>query len=151
MLADMTLWWWVATAAAATLLLYLAFVLILVARGRHGDARALAGFVPDCAVLFTRLVRDPRLSRRKKILLAALAAYLALPFDLVPDFIPVAGQLDDAILVALALRILLRGDRELVVEHWPGPPQSLQLVLRLGGHRATAEVDSRGGYPDGHG
>lgn len=140
----MTFWWWVAAAAGATLLLYVAFVLILIARGRSSDARALAGFVPDCAVLFTRLVRDPRVPRRKKILLAALAAYLALPFDLVPDFIPIAGQLDDAILVALALRIILRGNRELVVEHWPGPPQSLQLILRLGGHRGARERDGRG-------
>jgi uncharacterized membrane protein YkvA (DUF1232 family) len=63
-----------------------------------------------------------------------LVAYLALPFDLVPDFIPLAGQLDDAILVALVLRtILQRSGRQLVEEHWPGPPSSLAFVLRLAG------------------
>lgn len=72
--------------------------------------------------------------RRRKLLLGALIAYLALPIDLVPDFIPVAGQLDDALLVAFVLRTVLRGaGRELVTEHWTGPPQSLALMLRLAG------------------
>ena len=72
--------------------------------------------------------------RRKKALLVALAGYPALPFDLVPDFIPVAGQLDDVVIVALVLRGLVRGGGEPVVrEHWPGPENSLALVLRLAG------------------
>ncbi len=56
-------------------------------------------------------------------------------FDLVPDFIPAAGQLDDAILVAMALRIALRGaGPAMVLEHWPGPVGSPSLMLRLAGH-----------------
>jgi uncharacterized membrane protein YkvA (DUF1232 family) len=70
--------------------------------------------------------------RRRKLLLIALAAYLALPFDLVPDFIPVAGQLDDAVIVALVLRSFLRGGGDpLVRAHWPGPESALALVLKL--------------------
>jgi uncharacterized membrane protein YkvA (DUF1232 family) len=95
---------------------------------------ALAGFIPDCIVLVSRLLRDQRVPRRRKLLLAALVGYLALPFDLVPDFIPVAGQLDDVLIVALVLRRFLRsGGDELIREHWPGPEQSLQLVLRAEG------------------
>jgi uncharacterized membrane protein YkvA (DUF1232 family) len=124
----------VAIGAGLGLLLYLLLVLALLGAGRRRDARALAGFVPDCAILFARLVRDERVPRRHKLILGLLVAYLALPFDLVPDFIPVAGQLADALLVALALRTILRGSgRELVQEHWPGPASSLTVVLRLAG------------------
>jgi uncharacterized membrane protein YkvA (DUF1232 family) len=92
---------WSLVGIGAFLLVYAALVLALVIAGRQERARALAGFIPDCIVLCGRLLRDPRVPRRKKALLVALAGYLALPFDVVPDFIPVAGQLDDAIIVAL--------------------------------------------------
>ena len=126
-------WWvWLPISIGALLGLYAAFILWLVALGRRGDARALATFIPDCIVLVTRLARDPRVPRRRKLLLLGLFAYLASPIDLVPDFIPVAGQLDDAIIVALALRHVLRsGGEPLLRELWPGPDQSLALILRL--------------------
>ena len=127
-------------ALAACLTLYLAFVGLLLLRGRRSDARALAGFVPDCVVLFRRLLGDGRVSRPRKLLLLGLVAYLVLPIDLVPDFIPVAGQLDDAILVALVLRAVLKGaGPALVREHWPGPAASLGLMLRLAGGSRAAE------------
>jgi uncharacterized membrane protein YkvA (DUF1232 family) len=123
---------WLLVAAAATLALYVALVAGLFVAGRREHARALAGFIPDCVVLVRRLLSDPRVPRRRKMLLALLVAYLAMPFDLVPDFIPVAGQLDDAILVALVLRLILRsGGEHLLREHWPGPDRSRQLVERL--------------------
>jgi uncharacterized membrane protein YkvA (DUF1232 family) len=66
------------------------------------------------------------------LLVGALLAYLAMPFDLVPDFIPIAGQLDDAIVVALVLRSMLRsGGPELLREHWRGPQRGLDMLLRL--------------------
>ena len=123
---------WSLVGVGAILLLYAGLVLVLVIAGRRESARALAGFIPDCLILCSRLLGDPRVPRRKKALLIALTGYLALPFDLVPDFIPVAGQLDDVVIVALVLRSLLRGGGETVVrEHWPGPENSLALVLRL--------------------
>jgi hypothetical protein len=128
-------WAWLLLAAAGALLaLWAGLVAALFVVGRRADARALAGFIPDCIVLIGRLLRDRRLPRRQKLLLAGAIAYLALPFDLVPDFIPVAGQLDDAIVVALAVRSLVRADGgRLVRERWPGPERSLELVLRVAG------------------
>lgn len=111
---------------------YAGAVLLLVIFGRRRDARALAGFIPDCVVLVKRLIGDPRVPRRRKFLLVLLIAYLSLPFDLVPDFIPVAGQLDDAILLALVLRSVMRGGGvALLREHWPGPEQSQAVIRRL--------------------
>jgi uncharacterized membrane protein YkvA (DUF1232 family) len=128
----MEVWAWSLVAVGTCLALYAASVLWLAVAGRREDARALAGFVPDCVVLCSRLIRDPRVPRGRKALLVALAGYLALPFDLVPDFIPVAGELDDVVIVALVLRSLLRGGgAALVREHWPGPEASLARVLRL--------------------
>lgn len=126
-------WWeWFLVGIGVVVVAYTAFVVTLVLLGRRGDARALATFIPDCIVLVTRLARDPRVPRVRKLLLLSLVGYLALPFDLVPDFIPVAGQLDDAIIVALVLRSLVRsGGEDLIGELWPGPEQSLALVLRL--------------------
>jgi uncharacterized membrane protein YkvA (DUF1232 family) len=113
---------------------YAAFIAGLLVAGRREDARAWAGFVPDCVVLFKRLLGDRRVSRGRKALLVGLVAYLAVPIDLVPDFIPIAGQLDDAILVAFVLRSVLRGSGpDLVTEHWPGPEPSLRAMLRLAG------------------
>jgi uncharacterized membrane protein YkvA (DUF1232 family) len=123
-------WWlWVVVGALAA---YALAVAALVIADRRTEARALAGFIPDCVVLFRRLLRDPRVPRRRKIMLGLVLAYLVIPIDLVPDFIPVAGQLDDAILVALAIRGLLPYVREL----WPGPAP--QVIARFAqGRRAT--------------
>ena len=107
-------------------------VIGLVALGRHSDAREVARFIPDCVVLFRRLLRDPRVPRSAKVALVVLVPYLALPFDLVPDFIPVAGQLDDAILVAAAIAyVVRRAGRGVVEELWPGSERGLRVVLAL--------------------
>ena len=130
----MSVWWWTLVVAAAAVAAYAALVVGLLVAGRRMHARALAGFVPDCAVLFRRLAADPRLARRHKLVLVLLAAYLATPIDLVPDFLPVIGQLDDAILVVLVLRAVLRGaGAQVVREHWPGPEPSLRVLLRAAG------------------
>jgi uncharacterized membrane protein YkvA (DUF1232 family) len=117
--------------------LYGSFVVALLLLGRGSDARALAGFIPDCLVLFKRLLADGRVSPVRKVALAAVVAYLALPLDLVPDLIPIAGQLDDAIVVALVLGLVLRDGGNLLDEHWPGPPQGARLIRRLTFGRAS--------------
>jgi len=130
----MTAWQWGLVTLGALLLIYAIVVGTLVAIGRRAQARAVGGFVPDCIVLVRRLLSDPRVSRRSRILLIALAAYLAMPIDLVPDFIPVAGQLDDVIVAGLVLRAVVRGaGADVIREHWPGPRSSLDVVLRVAG------------------
>ena len=120
--------------AALLLLVYAGLLAALMVGGRGGRARDVARFIPDCIVLVRRLLGDPRVPRRHKLLLGAVVAYLALPLDLVPDFIPVAGQIDDALVVFFALRAVLRGSgSELISTHWPGPDRSLALVLRFAG------------------
>jgi uncharacterized membrane protein YkvA (DUF1232 family) len=120
--------------AMCILVVYTAFVVALIVAGRRRDARDVARFIPDCIVLVRRLVGDPRVPRRHKLLLGALVGYLALPIDLVPDFIPVAGHIDDVLVVVLALRVVLRASgSELLREHWPGPESSLAFVLRFVG------------------
>jgi uncharacterized membrane protein YkvA (DUF1232 family) len=128
----MSWWGWLLISLGVVVAVWAAFVVWLVAAGRREDARAFATFIPDCIVLVTRLTRDSRVPRRRKLLLLGLVGYLALPFDLVPDFIPVAGQLDDALVVALVLRHFVRaGGEPLIRELWPGSGRSLDLILRL--------------------
>ena len=117
---------------AGVLAVYAVFVVALIVAGHRPSLRDMARFIPDCVVLVSRLLRDPRVPRRHKLILGALVGYLALPFDLVPDFIPVAGHLDDVLVVALTLRAVLKGTRgDLLREHWPGSQSSLAL---LAGH-----------------
>ncbi len=123
---------WALFLGLATVIVYAIFVGVLALAGRSADARAVAGFVPDCIVLFKRMLGDSRLPRRYRAIVVAMVVYLALPFDLIPDFIPVAGQFDDAIVVVLTLRAILRGGGlEMIEEHWPGPRSSLSFILKL--------------------
>jgi uncharacterized membrane protein YkvA (DUF1232 family) len=134
------IWSFLLVVAAAGVAAWFLLVLALAVAGRRAAARALAGFIPDCVVLFKRLLGDPRVPRRHRLLLAGLLVYLASPIDLVPDFIPVAGQLDDALLVGFVIRRALKAcPTETLVEHWPGPRASLEVVLRFAGRgpRAT--------------
>jgi uncharacterized membrane protein YkvA (DUF1232 family) len=140
--------YWLLVVAAVLLLVWVAFVVVLIAAGRGESARDVARFIPDCAVLVRRLLADPRVPRRSKLLLGGVVGYLAMPFDIVPDFIPVAGQLGDAVVVVLGLRAILRSSgAELLHEHWPGPESSLAVVLRFAGapraHRSHRGVAPR--------
>jgi uncharacterized membrane protein YkvA (DUF1232 family) len=118
----------------ALVALYITFIVALYLLGRREEARAVARFVPDCMVFFERLLVDRRVPATRKVPVLLLIGYLAMPLDLVPDVLPVVGQLDDAVLVALVLRWLFKkGEQDLVREHWPGPPSSLAVVRKLAG------------------
>lgn len=124
--------------------LYVVGVAALIAAGRREDARALAGFIPDCVVLVSRLARERRISPVRRAVLWLVLAYLSLPIDLVPDFLPGIGQLDDAVLLGLALRLLVHGGgSEIVREAWPGPQASLAIVLRAAGLEANGAASRR--------
>ena len=123
---------WLLIGLGATVLVWTLLVAVLAVAGRRDDARVVARLIPDCLVLLGRLVRDPCLSRADRFAIVAVLAYLALPFDLVSDFIPIAGQLDDAILVVLLIQRLRRTiTRDIIRRHWPGPGESLEFLLRF--------------------
>jgi uncharacterized membrane protein YkvA (DUF1232 family) len=131
---------WLLVGVGVAVLAYLVLIAALLLAGRRMDARALARFIPDCLVLLRRLIGDERVPRRRKVALLALVVYLSMPIDLVPDFIPVVGQLDDVLVAALALRYALRlGGPDLLRQHWPGPDRSLRTVIRLAYGRGGAE------------
>jgi uncharacterized membrane protein YkvA (DUF1232 family) len=130
---------WLLLAAVVLVVVYVGLVVALLIGARQWDIRMIAKLVPHCAVLFKRLLADPRVPAKWKVASGFALVYLAFPFDLVPDFIPVAGQLDDAIVVALVLRGLLRsaGPR-LMREHWPGPTALLVPLERFAGAAPAA-------------
>jgi len=87
--------------------------------------------LPDLVRLIAKLVRDPLLPRAAKVALAAAMVYLASPIDLVPDFVPLVGYLDDLLLAALVVDGLLNWvDRGLILKYWPGSPDSLERLGR---------------------
>lgn len=101
--------------------------------------RELALFLPNFVVLLRRLVGDPRVPRRSKLILAGTILYLVSPIDVVPDFVPGMGQLDDIVIALLSLHgILNRVDEAVVIEHWPGEPGVIQAVRR--GLAAVAQL-----------
>jgi uncharacterized membrane protein YkvA (DUF1232 family) len=112
--------------------LWLALVLVLVVAGRRTQARELAVLLPNLIRLFHGLVRDPRVPRRTKWLLLLGLAWFASPVDLIPEFVPVLGPLDDAVVAALILRHILRvAGRDVVEDHWAGDPATLRRILSL--------------------
>ncbi|BCJ32311.1 YkvA family protein [Actinocatenispora sera] len=118
---------------AGVLLLWLVLVAVLaLARPKGNALTEMLRILPDLLRLVTRLARDNTLPRGVRIRLWLLLAYLALPFDLIPDFIPVLGYADDAIIVALVLRSTIRrAGTDSIARQWPGTPDGLTAIHRL--------------------
>ena len=104
-------------------------VVLLLALGRRTQARELATLIPNLVLLFKGLLQDPRVSRRNKAWLWFAVAWLVSPIDLIPEFIPFLGPLDDAVVAALVLRHVLRTtDRSVLTVHWRGDPATLDVI-----------------------
>lgn len=129
------LWSVIGGVLGGLLLLWLIFALALWRnRGSETRARELARLLPDTVRLISRLARDGSLPKGVRLRLWLLLAYLVMPIDLVPDFIPVIGYADDAIVVVLVLRsVVRRAGLEAVRRHWPGTAQGLDTLERLAG------------------
>jgi len=119
-------------ALAITAVVYVVAVAALYMIGRRTAAKEIALLLPNLLILFKELARDPRVPRGSKALLVVGALWFASPIDLIPEFIPVLGPLDDAVAAALILRHILRkAGPDVVAEHWRGDARTLQRLVRL--------------------
>lgn len=130
-------WWEPVAAAVGGLLLAYAVLLFLLWRyaRRHPETVTMKDalrLLPDLLRLIKRLAADRTVPLGVRVRLVLLAAYLLSPIDLVPDFLPVIGYADDVVIVALALRSVVRRAGTAAIErHWPGTPEGLGLILRI--------------------
>src|SRR5690349_879501 len=138
----MTLWQWALIALATFALLGLAALVTLALIKRK--ASRLADQAPEVRALCQGLIDDPRVLPHHRLVLCALARYLDLPIDLIPDFIPIIGRLDDALITALAIRVAMRSaNAELIRQHWPGPqPPPMSILRRAKGRTRPASVSA---------
>jgi uncharacterized membrane protein YkvA (DUF1232 family) len=141
--------WLVALAVAAGCVVASWALLVLLARRLPpGILRDLAAFIPDCVTTVRRLRKDPRVPRRAKVAIVVAGLWVASPIDLIPEFLPVIGPLDDIVVVALALRYAGRQvPREVLLAAWPGDPRLLERLL---GGRAGGDIED-GGNAKGRG
>ena len=119
---------------AAGLVLSWVILVLLAARLPPGLAKDLAGFLPSCLTLVRRLRKDPRVPRRAKVAIVFAGLWVASPIDLVPEFLPVIGPLDDVVVVLLCLRYAARSvPRDAIFEAWPGERRLIERLLPPGG------------------
>jgi uncharacterized membrane protein YkvA (DUF1232 family) len=98
-------------------------------RKLRGKMRELLLFIPNLMGLLIGLLRDERVSQADKAILAGIIMYVIVPLDVIPDFIPFIGQVDDSYLLAISiLRLLNRADRRVVMDHWKGQKDIKELV-----------------------
>ena len=123
--------WLIGLAIAAGCVVVGWLVLIVLARRLPpGILRDLAAFIPDCVTTVRRLRKDPRVPRRAKIAIIIAGIWVASPIDLIPEFIPVIGPLDDIIVVAIALRYAGRHvPRDVILAAWPGETRLIERLL----------------------
>jgi uncharacterized membrane protein YkvA (DUF1232 family) len=130
-------WWWqtLIGVAVALVLTWVALVVALVVAKPKGPLLGEAvRLLPDLLRLLRRLAADRAMPRGVRVRLALLLVYLAIPFDVIPDFIPVLGYADDAIIVTLVLRSTVRrAGLDAVRARWPGSDDGFAALCRLTG------------------
>jgi uncharacterized membrane protein YkvA (DUF1232 family) len=127
--------------ALAVMVALWALLVVLAARLPAGLLKDLAGFLPACITLVRRLRADPRVPFKAKAAVVVAGLWVLSPIDLLPEFLPVIGPLDDVVVVALALRYAARRvPREVLLEAWPGEPRLLERLLGTSGP-ATQPAD----------
>ncbi len=130
-------WWWqtlIGLGAALALAWLVLLVALLVAKPETAQLREALRLLPDLLRLLRRLAADPTLPRGVRVRLGLLLVYLAMPFDIIPDFIPVLGYADDAIIVTAVLRSTVRrAGLDAVRKHWPGTEDGFAALSRLTG------------------
>jgi uncharacterized membrane protein YkvA (DUF1232 family) len=139
------MWWRIGLGIVSAALVSWALLVLslLLARPKGHLVQEALRLLPDMLRLLRRLAADSTLSRGVRVRLVLLFAYLALPFDLIPDFIPVIGYADDAIIVALVLRsVVRRSGAEALIRHWPGTADGLAALWR------AARLPGSGGRAD---
>jgi uncharacterized membrane protein YkvA (DUF1232 family) len=126
---DLERWLTVLGAGAAVVLLSWGVLVLLARRLPPGTARELARFLPACVTAVRRLRRHPAVPRRARVALLVAGLWVLSPIDLIPEFLPVIGPLDDVVVVALALRYAARRvPRQVLLDAWPGDQR---ILLRL--------------------
>ncbi|MCU1345034.1 MAG: hypothetical protein JWL70_1300 [Acidimicrobiia bacterium] len=144
--ADRLIWNVVVAAAVGIVLSWLILVLVLVVA--KPDATAISSMlrlIPDTARLVRRLAVDRSVSRGVRIRLWFLLGYLALPLDIIPDFLPVIGYADDAIVISLVLRSVIKSaGADKIRQHWMGTPEGLATLVRLCRLPTLADTDPPG-------
>jgi len=131
--------------AVAAVLVSWGLLIILAKTLPKGIVRDLAAFIPDCVTTVRRLRRDPRVPRRAKIAVIVAGLWVASPIDLIPEFLPVIGPLDDIVVVALALRYAGRQvPREVLLAAWPGEPHLINRLLGRPRPPHATDRDRRG-------
>ena len=119
-----------------------ALLVVLARRLPPGILRDLAAFLPACVTVARRLRTDPRVPLRAKVVTGLAALWVLSPIDLVPEFLPVIGPLDDVVVVALALRYAARQvPVELVFEAWPAEPRLLERLLGTMGEATGSQIE----------
>ncbi|MGY1616170.1 YkvA family protein [Geodermatophilus sp. SYSU D00691] len=116
--------------AAAVMVVTWAVLIVLARRLPEGTAKELARFLPDCVTAVRRLRAHPAVPRQARLAVGFAGLWVLSPIDLIPEFLPVIGPLDDVVVVALALRYAARQvPREVVLEAWPGNPRLIERLL----------------------